>query len=349
MIQISRYCIFILLLLLTATQLFAQGQASVTIKPADAPASDVLLIVNGKLVEAEQIEMQRGTQVMVWVREIERLGWAKIEPGRPDQVSLKNNNVSLTFTKGQGIALVNSLAVKLPIDIYMKDNRMMVPLSFVAKAFGYDTDISNKTVVNITTTIIEEITTNRISGKVLYNGKGVKGVTIRAVDTSFTVINDASAITDANGYYQIKNLPDGKFMAYAYTGDNPQYFNRASNIVALNNGQSVEVEALPLGRILTPKSPASGSKNISLSKKHVDFSWSPCEGAASYELVLKVAGAKNAVTTLKTAKAEAKLSSSALKSGIKYEIQVSALNAGGEYLGGTAGAGGTPWTFTTVK
>jgi hypothetical protein len=107
--------------------------------------------MDGKVVEVGSLHLQRGQQVMVWIRDLEKLGWGTIETPQPDRISLKAKSVTLTFIKGQGVALVNSLAVRLPIDTYMRAGQFMVPLSFVAKALGYQFDLAVKPVVTIGT------------------------------------------------------------------------------------------------------------------------------------------------------------------------------------------------------
>jgi len=134
----------IALLIVCSTAALAQGTA--TVRPAAPASTSVVLIVDGKVVEAESIELQRGPQVMVWLRDLEKLGWGKTEPGDNGQVLFKGQGITLTFTKNEGVALVNSLAVKLPIDTYVIDTKLMVPLSFVAKALGYQYDYSYKSV-----------------------------------------------------------------------------------------------------------------------------------------------------------------------------------------------------------
>lgn len=308
--------------------------------------------MDGKVVEVGSLQIQRGQQVMVWIRDLEKLGWGTIETPQPDRVALKAKSVTLTFIKGQGVALVNSLAVRLPIDTYMRDGQFMVPLSFVAKALGYQFDLAIKPVVTIgTAPPVTETSAaeNSIRGRVTCNGAGVPGITVRAVDANFTVIGDTVAKTDAQGEYTITGLPDGEAMAYVYTGDNPSFFNRASKPVRLKGGQEFQVEPLALGRIITPVTPKPRAQNVSLSNDTVSFAWKSIDGAEKYRFVIREPRSGKSVFSTENKKPEAKVSANALRAGVNYEAEVTAMNAGGEFIGGTAGEGGTAWTFKTVR
>jgi hypothetical protein len=312
---------------------------------AESPG-DVIVLVDGKLVNAEYVEMQRGSQVMIWLRELEKLGWGAIEIGAGDEVRFKGRGVTLIFTKGQGVAKVNSLAVRLPIDTYSRDGKLMVPLSFVAKALGFEYETAPKTVVTIKTSPPPRV--NSISGKVLCLDKGVPGVLVRAADAEFTVVKGVMGKTDTDGSFVLSPLPDGKLMAYVYTGDNPLYFNRASEVVELKGGQEAEVKPIVLGRILAPLHPKPSSK-VSLAKPHVEFSWTSCPGAATYNLHIGLVGKLVPDIDAVANKPSVNLDSSKFTVGLSYAVEVTALNAAGEFLGGTAGADGHTWTFTATK
>ena len=336
----------------------AQTQPTVTVRPVVTPTANVLLLVDGKLVELETIQIQRGQQVMVWIRELEKLGWGTVDSAAPDRTTFKGNGITLSFTKGMDTAMVNSLVVRLPIDIYMRDGKLMVPLSFVAKALGYQYDCTERPVATILTSPPKAPvkTTNTIQGKVLYNGEGAAGITVRAVDPQFTVVKNATVKTDANGEYKIENLPDGTYMAYVYTGDNPGFFNRASEQVEAKGGNTFDVQPIALGRVISPTMPKPGSA-ISLSSQErvgvrsvqkgmVEFAWSTCEGAAAYNIAIKKKGADKAVAEASVAKPEAHIPASLFVKGASYEAQVTAENAAGDNLGGTAGTGGKLWAFS---
>jgi len=328
-----------------------QAEPSVTVRPADSPAPGVLLIVDGKLVELESAQIQRGMQVMVWLRDLEKLGWGTVEASSPDRVTFKGKGVTLSFTKGQGVAMVNSLAVQLPINVYLRDGRLMVPLSFVAKALGFDYKCQERPVATIVTeppkTPARAV--NTLQGTVTYNGHGVDGVIVRAVDPEFTVVKNAVARTDANGDYKIEGLPDGKYMAYVYIGDNPAYFNRASEVVEVRGGGVFQVPDIALGRVIVPARPKPGSEIRPAQKGTVDFSWTACEGAAVYKLTIKKRGSDKPIYEVSTPRPSADVPAGLFARGTTYEAEVKAQNENGDFLGGTAGPGGKLWTFSASR
>jgi len=329
----------------------AQDRPSVTVRPADDSASDVLLVVDGKIIEVDSLQVQRGQQVMIWIRDLEKLGWGTVESTDPDRVSFKSKSVTLTFVKNHGVAMVNSLAVRLPIDTYTRNGKFMVPLSFVAKALGYQYDFALRPVASVSTTAQTDVekTRNTLQGKVTYGGVGVSGIVVRVVDKNFVVIDGALAKTDANGQYVISDLPDGEYMVYVYTGDNPAFFNRASKLVRVAGGETRSVDPIPLGRIVTPLTPAIGAEHVSLSNDSIVFAWKPIDKAAKYKLVIRESGSDKQVYSTESTKPEVHVSTKKFRPGTSYEAQVTALDTNGEFLGGTAGAGGKPWKFTTAR
>ncbi len=336
---------------LLCTGAFCQTEPAVTVRPAEPSGPEVLLLVDGKLVEIESAHVQRGMQVMVWLRDLERLGWGTIEASSPDRVTFTGKGVTLSFSKGQGVALINSLAVNLPINVYLREDKLMVPLSFVAKALGFDYQCVERPVATILTEPPKPVarTTNTLQGTVTYNGSGVGGVIVRAVDADYTVVKNAAAKTDAKGNYRIEGLPDGTYRAYVYAGDNPAYFNRDSEPIELKGGSVLQVRPISLGRVLLPTKPKPGSELEPAQKGMIGFSWTACEGAAAYKLTITRKGGQKAIYEVSTPQPSVSVPASLFALGTTYEAQVSAANASGDYVGGTAGPGGTPWTFTAKR
>jgi hypothetical protein len=330
----------------TAPSVSVRPAAGAPVRPAAESPGDVLVVVDGKLVNAENIEVARGGQIMVWLRELEKLGWGAVDASAGEDIRFVGKGVTLSFTRGQGIARVNSLAVRLPIDTYSRDGRLMVPLSFVAKALGFEYEAAPKTVAMVRTS--PSPTRNAIMGTVLYDGKPVEGVVVRAADADFTVVKNVMAKTDSAGKFLLSPLPDGRFMAYVYTGDNPRYFNRASELADLNGGQQAEVKPIAIGRVLAGEKPKSGSK-VSLAKTRVEFAWTACPGAASYAVNIAASDEAGAAYYGVSNKPSVSVASSKLTAGLRYVIRVSALNAAGESLGATADVGGEAWVFEAVK
>ncbi|MDH7601941.1 MAG: fibronectin type III domain-containing protein [Armatimonadota bacterium] len=330
---------------------YAQTGPTVTVKPVESSSPRVLILVDGKPVEIESAHLQRGMHVMVWVRDLEKLGWGTVESPTPDRFVFKGGGVTLSFTKGEGTAMINSLTVQLPINTYVRDGKLMVPLSFVAKALGFNYECIERPVAMITTAPQKtaRAALNTLQGVVTYNGKGVGGIVVRAVDPQFRVIKNAVAKTDPNGDYKIEGLPDGVYLAYVYTGDNPGYFNRASSPVEARGGGVFEVPPIRLGKVISPINPKPGTSIRAAQNGHVSFAWTPCEDAARYRVTIRRRGSSTADFQTSTAKPSVEVPVSMLKPGTAYEIQITAENESCEFLGGTAGTGGKPWTFSVTR
>ncbi len=172
------------------------------------------------------------------------------------------------------------------------------------------------------------------------------GIKVRAVDPTFKVVEGATVATDSEGNFQITGLPDGSYMAYVYVNDNPHFFNRASTVATVKGGQEAQLQPITLGRIITPVSPNPGEAIVPR-EGGFTFSWSACSGAASYQIAIKRHGYVKPVVEMTSAKPSAKVNLSKLVPGAVYEVQVTAKNADGEFLGTTNGAGLKAWTFRT--
>lgn len=333
-------------LCLTAGLLHAQTAPTVEVRAIAPPG--VLLLIDGKMVEVEAMEMAvRGQQVMIWLRELEKLGWGTVMPGdAPGKTVFKSKGVALTFIKGQSIAMVNSLPVQLPIDTYLRDGRLMVPLSFVAKSLGYSFELSMKPVAAVSTQPPPApAQANSLRGQVLYNGKGVAGIRLALVDPNYNTVRGFQATSDANGMYVFGGVPDGRFMAYVWVGHNPDYFNRVSDEAVLSGGKAIEVPAINLGRILRPVRPKL-DEAVTPANGKLTLEWTPCEGAAGYSVVVTEFGKQQKVASTASPKSRVEIPTKQLAPGVKYAIDVEARDADGRLLGGTVGVGGKTWTFT---
>ncbi len=307
----------------------------------------VVVLIDGKVVQAQSARCVRGRQVMIWVRDLEKLGWGSVQVGQPQQVMFKSKNVTLTFVKGQSVALVNSLAVQLPVETYVSDGRLMVPLSFVAKALGYRYATAYNVVVQIITSPgkVVEKGNNAIRGQVVYDGAGVKGIVVRAADADFTAIQGAVATTDDDGHYRIENLPDADYMAYVYIDDNPAYISRASETIAVSGGRTLDLQPISLVLALTALKPKVGQL-APVIQGVVKFAWTPCKGAVSYRLDVKESKSQEAVAAVTSDQAASEVPADRFIPGVAYEARVTALGTDGKFLGTTARAGGITWTFT---
>lgn len=326
----------------------AQTTATVDVRPLMDPHISALVLIDGKLVTVETMEMApRGQQVMVWLRELEKLGWGTVLGGdSPEKTVFKTKGVSLTFIKGQSVAMVNSLAVQLPIDTYLRDGRLMVPLSFVAKSLGYTYDLSMKPVASIATTPAAK--TNSIHGGVLYNGKGVEGVRVSLVDPEYNTVKGFQAVTDSEGHYTFERVPEGRYMAYVWVGHNPDYFNRVSEEVTAAGGKMATVQPINLGRILRPVRPRIDEAAVSANGKIV-LEWSPCEGAAGYSIVITKFATQDKIASAQSARPKVEMPAKSFVPGTQYAADIEARDSEGRLLGGTVGVGGKTWTFTVKE
>lgn len=113
--------------------------------------------------------------------------------------------------------------------------------------------------------------------------------------------------------------------------------------VRLEKNAGAEADDLVLGRVIVPVSPKIGEKLV-LREGKGTFLWSVCPGAAKYELsIVDPANGRMLLShETKTASAALRLE---LRQGRTYQWRIQALDAGGEYLGGSPGKGGEAWTF----
>lgn len=337
-------------LLCISTAAYAQAPVTVEVRPVNQSASSALLLIDGKLAEIDNIEMAaRGQQIMVWLRELEKLHWGTVQRGdSAEKTVFKTKTVTLTFSKNQSVAMVNSLTVQLPIETYLKDGKLMVPLSFVAKSLGYRFDLAMRPVATVSTAApAAPAKSNGIRGKVLYDNKGVAGIKVALVDPDYNTVKGFQSITHANGDYAFDSVPDGKYLAYVWVGHNPAYFNRVSEETELSGGKIAELNPIHLGRIVHPIRPKEDQAVTAAAK--IVFEWTPCEGAVSYKLVVSKHGSQEELIALTTSKPKAEVVTKKLLPGNTYVADIEARDADGRFLGGTIGAGGKIWTFSVKK
>ena len=331
--------------IIATSSAYCQTPPRVEVRPVSVPLPKVIVMVDGKMVQAESIQLVRGQQVMVWLRDLEQLGWGRTEPGQPGQFVFKGDNVTLTFLKGQSVAKVNSLTVQLPVDTCIRDGKLMVPLSFVAKSLGYTYECEYKLIAAVTTSKSgPSAGRNSIKGKVAYNGKAVGGIKVRAADPKFNAVPGATDVTDAEGMFEIGGLPDGDYVAYVYSGDNPRYVSRASSAHSVSGGLGVDVGTVTLIHAIVPSSPKSGG-TARVSRGNVNLSWSACEAATSYKLLITKQGSTQSVAQVTSTRTRAELPASKFRPDTVYEARVTAFDSAGKALGATSGSAPKEWTF----
>ncbi len=106
--------------------------------PASAKTSDVKLMINGRLVEADPPPMVRNGTTLVPLRgALENLGAivTYIPDGQRIRVQQGARRVELTI--GENIAMVDGKSVPVPVAPRVEDGRAFVPLRFLAELFGY--------------------------------------------------------------------------------------------------------------------------------------------------------------------------------------------------------------------
>lgn len=338
------------ILLCVLTPLSAQTPAGVEVRPLDQPVSKPLVLIDGKLAEVDNAEMAvRGQQVMIWIRELEKLGWGVVQPGDvPEKTLFKASSITLTFTKNAGAAMVNSLNVQLPIETYLRDGRLMVPLSFVAKSLGYTYHLATRTVADIYTLASSPPPKpNQIRGQVLYRGRGAAGIKVSLVDPDYNTIKGHLATANDGGEYAFDSLPDGKYLAYVWVGNNPDYFNRVSEEIEVTGGKTAQFKPISLGKILHPIRPKA-EQTIPAASKYI-FEWTVCEGAAAYKLVISKQGTQQELVSVTTSNPKTEIVTAKLVPGNVYVADIEARDADGRFLGGTVGAGGKLWTFSILE
>lgn len=326
----------------------AQAPATVDIRPLTDVQTNTLVLIDGRLVEIGSIEMApRGQQLMVWLRELEKLGWGTVSAGEsPEKTLFKTKGVTLTFIKAQSVAMVNSLAVQLPIDTYLRDGKLMVPMSFVAKSLGFDYDLAMKPVASISTLPPPPpAKTNGIQGSVLYNGKGVAGIKVSLVDPDYNTVKGFQATTDGSGNFSFEGVPDGKYLAYVWVGHNPDYFNRVSEDVTLAEGETERLQPINLGRILRPIRPKLNGAAVPVNGNLI-LEWTPCEGAVAYSVVITKFGSQDRVASGQSPRPKVEIPAKSFVRGTQYAADIEARDSDGRLLGGTVGVGGKTWTFT---
>jgi hypothetical protein len=182
-----------------------------------------------------------------------------------------------------------------------------------------------------------------IRGRVTYDDAGVAGISLRLVradDSSF--VAGALAETDNDGAYELRGVRPGVYRIYAYTGDNPLYFNQCSRPIRVTR-RDAAIADLRLVMVLEPLEP---QLDQTVNRGGVaSFRWRACPGADHYELSVSDEESHAEVLTMRTAQPAATAAASAFAGGRPYRWRVRAVGADGSVIGASPGAGGAPWTF----
>jgi len=112
-------------------------------------ANNTTVLVNDKKVNFESIDISENNIIFVSLRDLEKINWGTILPAENNGVLFRTSKMDLVFYKNSDSVKVNSLSLKLPLKTYVKNNKFMVPLSFVAKTLNADFTHSTQTVIEI--------------------------------------------------------------------------------------------------------------------------------------------------------------------------------------------------------
>jgi len=318
---------------------------------AGAPAGAAQrVLLNGKEVELQQPVMRWGDVLLIWVRDAERVGLGTLEPGTAGGVTLSKGRTEVAFEKGSDRARVNGTLQAMPAAAMIVDGRLMVPVEFVCRAMGVSLRVGRVAVLTPPGRGASQWRRlGTIAGRVSYGGAPAAGGRVRLVRASNnTFVPGAAAVTASDGRTLFAQVPNGDYRAFAYVGDNPEFFNRRSAVVRMTMPARVQAEEIRLGRILQPLQPLPGARPKARGGQ-VRLAWSACPGAAAYRVTITRASGGAAVYSKTVTEASCQVPAERLEAGERVIWRVTATDAAGEYLGGSPGAGGTPWAFTLTR
>ncbi|MGD0113048.1 MAG: hypothetical protein ABSD48_14400 [Armatimonadota bacterium] len=321
------------------------------------------IIVNGRGTGVKAAQVAPDGQVMVWVRDLERMGLAKAGwDGRSRSAVLVGPGVRIAFQPASSTARVTLTSsagrpteAREPLThpAVQSGGRLIVPLSFACKKLGVTIERRSRSIVNLiqakrppTRKGGEPEAAGVVMGKVLFGGRPLPGVVLRLVrDADSTFLPDRQARTDAAGRYRFADIPPGRYRVYAYVGDNPDYFNRETATLTVTSAGMV-APTVSMGRVLRSVRPLPGARTPYAER--LSFEWTPCPGAASYEFSA-VDPETGEEVAFKAAQApRVSIAGNAFSLGRRYHWRVVALTQGGDFLGATPGMGAAPWSFVVV-
>jgi len=285
--------------------------------------------------------------ILVWVRDLEQSGLTRATfDARTQTLTLARGNVRLAMRIGSQTAYLNALPVRVPAPARIIGGRGMVPARFALDALGlHDVVVAGEPPRRARAEERDTAAQGQavIQGRALYAGRPQPGVVLRLVRADdFTFLPGLRARTDKNGRYRFSEVPDGAYRVYAYVGDNPGYFNRATATIQVA-GRPVEAQDINLGRMLEAVDPPSGA-TLSGARDMV-FTWSPCPQATRYHLSVVDPATNEEVFSAEVATPYAAVDLSRMSAGCDYEWRVTATDASGAFLGGSPGSGVEPWRF----
>lgn len=164
-------------------------------------------------------------------------------------------------------------------------------------------------------------------------------------DSDFTFLRHRRAVTRGDGAYAFLGLPPGRYRVYAYVGDNRDYFNRQTGPITVGTAV-VRAPPLPMGQVLRPIRPTPQERVAA--DGVVLFQWARCREASQYELSVVDVETREEVALRLSSEPSVEVAVGAFIPGRRYQWQVLALSASGEFLGSSPGAGAAPWSFVVL-
>ena len=333
-----------------------------------------VVIVNTTLKQLENIEITPDDHVMVWIRDLERLGWGSISSASNGETLFSNPKVTLAFNKNSDSAKFNSLSVKLPVKTYLKDGKMMVPISFVAKTMGYEYSAEERVIVFIKQPDVPEENNSRNDAPAIPTNpkptetpkannptpvpktpSGNTSVPASKSDSNWfqgTVVhNDKKidgvklALTDPNNKFVKTAVSDANGIFAFYNLPNGNY-----NVV-INNVDNPLYKTDKIGGLAVSGGIAKKlDKPIQLmgamrlkaipkldSKKNYNLVWNKVSGATQYKITLSSPNAKALKPSFTTKNESLSISADKLSKGQNYTVKAVAINSKGAIIGESNG------------
>lgn len=145
-------------------------------------AAEIHMKVDGVPIVSDAKPETKNNRTMVPLRVLsENLG-AKVE-WSDSKVILTKNDMKIVLTVNSSIAEKNGEKIQLDVKPYMKDNRIFVPLRFIAETFGCNVNYSNSTVTVDTKPLV------------------IDGVKVKELQFEFHMINDVMIQKNSGNAY----------------------------------------------------------------------------------------------------------------------------------------------------
>jgi hypothetical protein len=324
-----------------------------------------LTLINGRPVALHLPPLVRDGHLLLWARDLERLGLvtARWDPAQRVAV-LATSDVTIHLPVGRPRALLTRTSASgeitrdaktMPYPAILVSGRLMVPLEFVCQELGLAAQVATRLVIDLRLPEASLSTQDHptpgavgaIAGTVLFGDRPLPHVVLRLVraeDNAF--LPERRAVAGPDGAYHFPQVPPGQYRVYAYVGDNPDYFNRATDPLDVTDSH-LSVPPISMGRIIAPVAPQPGTR-VSFAER-LTFAWTSCPGAATYELSAVDPATQEEVVFETSQHPQAQVPGAAFTPGREYHWRILALTDRGEVVGATPSAGADPWSFVVLS